>query len=49
LQDTLWPEKDKLYGHGYELISVATSSDGQYIASACKVILNEYIVMEVDA
>ncbi len=37
LQDTLWPEKDKLYGHGYEIVSLSSSPDGNYFASACKV------------
>ena len=37
LQNTLWPETQKLYGHGYEIFCVASSADGRYIASACKV------------
>ncbi|CAG8575694.1 23409_t:CDS:10, partial [Racocetra persica] len=36
LQNTLWPEIDKLYGHGYELISAGASHDGKYVACACK-------------
>ena len=36
VQNTLWPELHKMYGHGYELFSVATSADGTLIASACK-------------
>lgn len=33
---TLWPEVEKLYGHGYEISCVAVSSDKQLIATACK-------------
>lgn len=33
---TLWPEIEKLYGHGYELSCLAASHDGKLIASACK-------------
>ena len=33
---TLWPEKEKLYGHGYEISAVATSHDGKVIATACR-------------
>ncbi|KAJ3056544.1 Elongator subunit elp2 [Rhizophlyctis rosea] len=36
LQHTLWPEVDKLYGHGYELVSVGASHNGEFVASACK-------------
>ncbi|KAK5654842.1 hypothetical protein OQA88_6878 [Cercophora sp. LCS_1] len=33
---TLWPEVEKLYGHGYELSCLASSHDGRLIASACR-------------
>jgi elongator complex protein 2 len=33
---TLWPEVEKLYGHGYEISCLAASHDGTLVASACK-------------
>ncbi|KAI1192032.1 WD40-repeat-containing domain protein [Nemania serpens] len=33
---TLWPEVEKLYGHGYEISCLAVSHAGDLIASACK-------------
>lgn len=32
----LWPETEKLYGHGYEISSVAVSRDGSLVATACR-------------
>lgn len=32
----LWPETEKLYGHGYEICAVAVSADGSLIATACR-------------
>ncbi|CAI2166210.1 4499_t:CDS:10 [Funneliformis geosporum] len=47
LQHTLWPEIDKLYGHGFELISVGASHDGKYVASACKATSAEHAVIRL--
>lgn len=33
---TLWPEVDKLYGHGYEITCVSASQDSSVIATACR-------------
>ncbi|KAK4104961.1 WD40 repeat-like protein [Parathielavia hyrcaniae] len=33
---TLWPEMEKLYGHGYEISCLAASHDGRLVASACR-------------
>ncbi|KAF2451976.1 RNA polymeras-like protein II Elongator subunit [Karstenula rhodostoma CBS 690.94] len=32
----LWPETEKLYGHGYEISAMAVSSSGSLVATACR-------------
>ncbi|UNI18917.1 Elongator subunit elp2 [Purpureocillium takamizusanense] len=44
---TLWPEVEKLYGHGYELSCLATSHDGKLIASACKASSTNHAVIRL--
>ena len=36
VKHTLWPEMNKLYGHGYEISTVSCNHAGTTIASACK-------------
>ena len=44
---TLWPESEKLYGHGYEISAVACSHDGTIIASACRASSIDYAVVRI--
>lgn len=41
----LWPEKEKLYGHGYEICAVASSHDGSLLATACRASSIEHAVI----
>ena len=44
---TLWPEREKLYGHGYEISLVAASNDGTLIATACKASSADHAVIRL--
>ncbi|KAI9027925.1 quinon protein alcohol dehydrogenase-like superfamily [Hyaloraphidium curvatum] len=35
-QQTLWPELNKLYGHGYEIAALTASQDGKVLVSASR-------------
>ncbi|XP_029445849.1 elongator complex protein 2 [Rhinatrema bivittatum] len=42
LQNTLWPEVQKLYGHGFEMFCVTCNNAGTVVASACKASKKEH-------
>lgn len=44
---TLWPEIEKLYGHGYELSALACSHDSKLIASACRASSIDHAVIRI--
>ncbi|RPD61869.1 WD40 repeat-like protein [Lentinus tigrinus ALCF2SS1-7] len=44
---TLWPEVEKIFGHGYESIALAVSNNKQYIATACKATTPEHAIVRV--
>lgn len=44
---TLWPEAEKLYGHGYEISCLAASHDGRLVASACRASSLNHAVVRV--
>lgn len=35
VRNTLWPEVEKLYGHGYEIIAMAANHSGSLLAASC--------------
>ena len=44
---TLWPEREKLYGHGHEISAVAVSHDGSIMATSCKATSQEHAVIRL--
>ncbi|KAF9452492.1 WD40 repeat-like protein [Macrolepiota fuliginosa MF-IS2] len=44
---TLWPEIEKIFGHGYESITLAVSHSRKLIATACKATSAEHAVVRV--
>lgn len=44
---TLWPEVEKLYGHGYEISALAASHDGSLVATACKATSIDHAVIRI--
>ncbi|BEJ12446.1 hypothetical protein CspHIS471_0209060 [Cutaneotrichosporon sp. HIS471] len=44
---TLWPEIEKVYGHGYELATLATSHAGDLVATACRATSVEHAVVRI--
>ncbi|XP_074658780.1 elongator complex protein 2-like [Tubulanus polymorphus] len=45
VQNTLWPEVQKLYGHGNEIFALASNADGTLLASACKAAKPDHAVV----
>ncbi|EGD81577.1 hypothetical protein PTSG_02292 [Salpingoeca rosetta] len=47
VQNTLWPETRKLYGHGYELMCVACDHQRTVLVSACKATKPEHAALRL--
>jgi elongator complex protein 2 len=47
LQNTLWPETQKLYGHGFEIFCLAVHTGKRLLASACKASKAEHAVIRL--
>ena len=46
---TLWPEHEKLYGHGYEISAVTASHDGSLVATSCRASSLDHAVVRLYA
>ncbi|KAJ3556851.1 hypothetical protein NP233_g11887 [Leucocoprinus birnbaumii] len=44
---TLWPEIEKIFGHGYESITIGVSHSRKFIATACKATSPEHAVVRI--
>jgi elongator complex protein 2 len=44
---SLWPEHEKLYGHGYEISALSCSHDGTIVATACKATSLDHAVIRL--
>ncbi|KAH8118457.1 WD40 repeat-like protein [Phellopilus nigrolimitatus] len=44
---TLWPEAEKVFGHGYELHAIAVSHSGKYVATSCRASSPEHAGIKV--
>ncbi|KAF7433336.1 hypothetical protein PC9H_005286 [Pleurotus ostreatus] len=44
---TLWPETEKVFGHGYESIALASSTSKHLIATACRATSAEHAVVRI--
>ena len=44
---TLWPEREKLYGHGHEISALSVSHDGSLVATSCKASALEHAVIRL--
>ncbi|GME26337.1 hypothetical protein GTA08_BOTSDO01638 [Neofusicoccum parvum] len=43
----LWPEAEKLYGHGYEISAAAAAHDGSVVATACRATSVDHAVIRL--
>lgn len=42
---TLWPETEKIYGHGYEMVTLTCTHDGALLVSTCKANSKDHAVI----